>query len=118
MLPKSERGGMSTPEIVGYGGLKKEPRCAMALENKELQGGVPHEAARFYKGGDWHGGGVASFVTRRDLSIAADHADRAVRCRRAHRRAGAHSRRANANDARANRRDRKCHRRLRYDSGH
>ena len=80
---------------------------------------MPHEAARFCKGGDWHGsGGVANFVTRGDLSIAADHAHRAVRRRRAHRRAGAHPRRADAKDARADRRHRKRRWRIWHAGGH
>jgi tripartite-type tricarboxylate transporter receptor subunit TctC len=77
------------------------------FQQQETPGRMPHEAARFHHSGDRHnGGGVADFVTRGELSIAADHADRAVLSRRAHRRAGAHPRRADAKDAGADRGDR------------
>src|ERR1700738_4513954 len=34
------------------------------VQKPKHTGRAPHETARFYKGGDWHGGGVAGFFTR------------------------------------------------------
>jgi hypothetical protein len=53
------------------------------LSRTKNPGRMVHEAARFYQDSDWHGGGgVADFIARGELSIAANHADRAVRGRR------------------------------------
>src|SRR5258708_24361709 len=74
---------------------KAQERAVMCygFQQQETPGRMPHEAARFHHSGDWHsGGGVADFVTRGEISITADHADRSVLSRRSHRRAGPHPR--------------------------